>query len=341
MVPTDGSFHAYTGPQKPASGEQYKSPLNGRIFVLKFSSSSERHFFWLQSREQPAGDPSHFSPRDLKLGEIVHNLLQGGELNNGDISSLRNGENGGPDGADHEDALMEDVQDHDAAGAGGAGAGATGGDVREEGEESREGGADGGRANLANEDQNETIRRLLAGITPPGQQQQQPQAQEKLSTTLPDLLSPPDRVTIPALTSSSASEQVIDDILLNHLPPRLLNLHVESESSSSDQSSSDQEPSALLKAMSLGTKKTLLARVLRSPQFMQSLSTITSALRDGGLPSVSEAMGVPAEMLENGGYVNRNAGIPMSGGHAMETFLAGLKSLVEIEEEARKADEEL
>ena len=91
--------------------------------------------------------------------------------------------------------------------------------------------------------------------------------------------------------------------------------------------------------MSLGSKRALLAKVLRSPQFMQSLSTITSALRDGGLPSVSEAMGVPAEMLEKGGYVNRDAGIPMSGGHAMEVFLSGLKSLIEIEEETRKADE--
>ena len=149
MVPTDGSFHAYIEPQNRASVERNKSPLNGRIFVLKFSSSSERHFFWLQSREQPAGDPSHFSLRDLKLGEIVNNLLQGGEVDNGEIRSLRNGEDGGPDSEDLEDALMEDVHNTDvggAGGAGGAGAGATGGDVREEGEESREGGADGGRA---------------------------------------------------------------------------------------------------------------------------------------------------------------------------------------------------
>ena len=142
----------YLGPaskRHTPSHTPQKSPLKGRVFVLKFSSSSEKHFFWLQSREQPAGDPSRFSTRDLKLGQIVDNLLQGGELDTSEVTALRNvdGEGGGGDG----DTAMEDAPGggdvgEGPGGSGGAGAGATGGDVREEGEEAREGGADGARA---------------------------------------------------------------------------------------------------------------------------------------------------------------------------------------------------
>jgi hypothetical protein len=142
MVPTDGHFEPY----EYKTTEQASSKTNGRIFVLKFSSSSQRHLFWLQSKSQARnGDPSWFSPRDLKIGQIVDSLLQGEEVDVVDeISQIRD-ESGENDG----DETMEDVEDSsDPAnqGTGGAGAGATGGDVREEGESSREGGADGGRA---------------------------------------------------------------------------------------------------------------------------------------------------------------------------------------------------
>jgi len=119
--------------------------------VLKFSSSSQRYLFWLQSKSQhERGDPSWFSPRDLKLGEIVNTLLQGEEIDvQQAIANLPRGR-GGP--SPDEDETMEDVEgtDHDRghnhSGSGGAGMNATGGDIREEGQESREGGADGGRA---------------------------------------------------------------------------------------------------------------------------------------------------------------------------------------------------
>ena len=145
MFPGDGTFQPFE--EKTTEG---KPVVNGRVFVLKFSSSSARHFFWLQSKPtHPSGDQSWFSPKDQKIGEIVNLLLQGEEVNiQREIANLPTG---GGDGGD-DDTAMEDADatqfgaDHHRAASGGASAGATGGDIREEGEESREGGADGGRA---------------------------------------------------------------------------------------------------------------------------------------------------------------------------------------------------
>ena len=143
MVPSDGVFKPYTGPGSN-SASSTKSPTNGRIFVLKFSSSTQRHLFWLQSKSQHAqGDPSWFSPRDLKIGSIVNSLLQGEEVNvQEEVANISNGPGDGGDET-MEDAAPEghgDIQ----------GSLGTGdpfiGDPGEEGEEAREGGADGGRA---------------------------------------------------------------------------------------------------------------------------------------------------------------------------------------------------
>lgn len=146
MVPTDGTFVPYEYTTSP----QPTSKTNGRIFVLKFASSSQRYVFWMQSKPQGRnGDPSHFSPRDRKIGDIVNRLLQGEEVNvSSELSSVRNNDDANDDG----DETMEDAEgrsaprDRHGSVSGGAGADATGGDVREEGEESREGGADGARA---------------------------------------------------------------------------------------------------------------------------------------------------------------------------------------------------
>ena len=140
-------------------------------------------------------------------------------------------------------------------------------------------------------------------------------------TTLPDLL--PTSTTIPVIDAAT-SEQI--DNLLSYLPPTTLLVAQESAS----QIDGLVEPSsattqAALEAMSSDQKKTILKRVLRSPQFHQSLGSLTMAIRDGGLPSISEALGVK---LQNGGMV-RGGSVPLGGGEAVEAFVEGVKNSVE------------
>lgn len=147
MIPGDGTFL----PVESTSDTPASAKTQGRVFVLKFGSSSTRHLFWLQSHPQStSGDPTWISPRDRKIGEVVNSLLQGEDVDvNSELAAVRGG--GGSSRRDGDgDEAMEDAGGHSGdrnePSTGGAGADATGGDVREEGDGSRDGGADGARA---------------------------------------------------------------------------------------------------------------------------------------------------------------------------------------------------
>ncbi|KAK7427721.1 hypothetical protein QQZ08_005827 [Neonectria magnoliae] len=327
MVPTDGSFLPYEYNKTP----QPTAKTDGRIFVLKFSSSSQRYLFWLQSKSQSrTGDPAYFSPRDRKIGEIVHNLLQGEEVEVAEeLATLRNTDDR-PD--DDDDETMEDVeahrdqQGHRGGGSGGAGPGATGGDIREEGEGSREGGADGARAASSSApDAAAAVRNFLASLKgQPGLAGGQGQQDaEKSYPYLNHLL--PTSITVPMIDGASVE---FVDALIGFLPPAVVVL----ASSNPDAYDGKSEPSvaameAAKASLSLEDKRSLLKKVLRSPQFNQALGSLTMALRDGGLPSIAEALGVK---VENGGYIP-GGGVPLGGGHAVEAFVQGVKKTVQEE----------
>ncbi|KAF4988318.1 hypothetical protein FGRMN_9826 [Fusarium graminum] len=330
MVPTDGSFTPY---DSTASTEP-TSKTDGRIFVLKFSSSSQRYIFWLQSKPQSEnGDPSHYSPRDRKIGDIVHRLLQGEEVEVAEeLSALRNN-----DDEDDEDEAMEDADTQRGSrahrGSGGAGPDATGGDVREEGSGSREGGADGARAassSAPDTDAAAAVRNFLDSLRggqsglPAGQQhQQRQQGADKAYPYLNHLL--PTSITVPMI--DSAPEEFADT-LISFLPPAVVVL----ASGSTDAVDGKSDPPASVveaakASLSLEDKRILLKKVLRSPQFNQALASLTMAIRDGGLPSIADALGVK---VQDGGYL-RGSGMPLGGGQAVEAFVNGVKKTVEEE----------
>ncbi|KAH9902263.1 proteasome complex subunit Rpn13 ubiquitin receptor-domain-containing protein [Xylariomycetidae sp. FL2044] len=320
MIPTDGSFLPYDAKSQP----QASAKTNGRLFVLKFSSSPARHIFWLQSKPQGRnGDPTWFSPRDRKIGDIVHQLLQGEDVDvTRELASVNNSDN--DDGRrDDGDETMEDVEGHGDpndphGGSGGAGPGATGGDVREEGVGSREGGADGARAAASGvPDAAAAVRNFLDSLKGGASSGAAQGGEGKLYPMLSDLLTPPD--TVPMV--KEASEEQLDT-LLSFLPPEAIMLTATGDFPPG--STTNPTPAVLESAkasMSIGQKKTLLENVLRSPQFHQSLTSLTMALRDGGLPTVADALSVK---VENGGYM-RGSQMPLGGGDAVEAFVEGIK----------------
>ncbi|KAI1382239.1 proteasome complex subunit Rpn13 ubiquitin receptor-domain-containing protein [Hypoxylon crocopeplum] len=322
MVPTDGHFVPYDSRTQP--GDATKP--NARVFVLKFLSSSHRYLFYLQSKPQGrTGDPCWFSPRDRKIGEIVDQLLQGEEVDVvRELASINNSDNDDRRGDDN-DEPMEDVEGHGDSsephgGSGGAGPGATGGDVREEGEGAREGGADGARAAAPGTTDAATAVRNFLDSLKGNAASGASQGEGKLYPLLSDLLTPP--VTVPM--AQLATEEQLDN-LLSFLPPSVLVL-----AQQADQGDSTAEPTAAAiqaakEAMSLGQKKALLEKVLRSPQFHQSLTSLTMAIRDGGLPSIADALSIK---VENGGYL-KGSQMPLGGGDAVEAFVEGVKKSVQ------------
>jgi 26S proteasome regulatory subunit N13 len=153
-----------------------------------------------------------------------------------------------------------------------------------------------------------------------GRQQSQGQSQdpERPSTTLQDLLTPP--TTLPFI--ETADDTTVDH-LLSFLPPALL-LLAQGNAEAAEADTDPELAQAALLSLDLSQKKDILRRVLRSPQFMQSLASLTVALRDGGLPSISEALQIP---VANGGFM-RHGGVPLGGGDAVEAFLDGVRQQV-------------
>ena len=146
--------------------------------------------------------------------------------------------------------------------------------------------------------------------------------QGKPFTSLPKLL--PSSTTIPFI--DAATEATVDN-LLGKLPPALLLLSQEiNDSSLADPSPEVAE--AAMEALTLEQKKEILRKVLRSPQFMQSLGSLTMALRDGGLPSIGDALQIP---IKHGGLI-QHGNVPMGGGEAVEAFLEGVKVSVNTKE---------
>ena len=155
--------------------------------------------------------------------------------------------------------------------------------------------------------------------------------QGKVFTTLPELLPP--STTIPVIDSA---DDAFANNLLSYLPPVLL-LNQEGDGSSLVDPSVETAQ-AVIEALSLDQKKDILRKTLRSPQFSQSLGSLTQALRDGGLPSISDALKIP---VANGGFIKPGSGVPMDGGDAMEAFVKGVKTKVESKEKARSVEGEM
>lgn len=151
----------------------------------------------------------------------------------------------------------------------------------------------------------------------------QQQAEGQLYTTLPDLL--PSSTTIPMVDALSSTQL---DALLSHLPPSIILMSQNLTGTIAETFSSDGGQATALASLTDGQKKDILRRVLRSPQFHQSLSSLTVALRDGGLPSMAGALKIN---VANGGFMRRG-GMPLGGGDAVEAFVEGVKKTVEEED---------
>ena len=153
-------------------------------------------------------------------------------------------------------------------------------------------------------------------------------AEGKFYPMLSDLLPP--LVTVPVIRTAEAAQV---DELLSFLPPSVLVLAQQAEGvqAPAGDDAGGEEPTpaaaeAARQAMSLGQKKALLEKVLRSPQFAQSLASLTMAIRDGGLPSIADALAVD---VPNGGYVRGGRQVPLGGGDAVEAFVEGVKATVQ------------
>ncbi|KAF3925195.1 hypothetical protein ABW20_dc0103131 [Dactylellina cionopaga] len=148
------------------------------------------------------------------------------------------------------------------------------------GESSRRGGADGGRASeqpqqqpsavTGEQSQSDLVASLIRGISIPGGDAGAAAQQPRGFLTLPSLLQP---TTITTVLES----KVLRQKLLANLPPAL----------TADIKTEFQE-------------KSLLRKVIHSPQFSQATAMLTVALREGGLRGVADSLGVKLDLANAG-----------------------------------------
>lgn len=178
----------------------------------------------------------------------------------------------------------------------------------------------------------DAVRNLLESLRGAQFSGRQGAVQGKLYPQLGDLLRT--SVTVPVV-QSLGDEEV--DKLISLLPPRLVLIRAaindlvpfdmaEASSDDADAAANDAETvGAVLESMKPEAKRELVVQVLRSPMFMQSLKSLTTALSEGGLPSIAEALGID---VENGGLV-RGGNVPLGSGEAVEAFVNGVKKAVQ------------
>ncbi|PTD11926.1 hypothetical protein FCULG_00003693 [Fusarium culmorum] len=284
-------------------------PTDGSFTPYESTTSSEPTSKTDVKAQSENGDAAYYSPRDRKIGDIVNRLLQGEEVEVAEeMATVRN-----DDQDDDEDEAMEDADNQ-----------------RPESNEAAE------------------VRDLML--------QEEMSARRARARERVELMVLERRVSssAPGTDASAAVRSFLDslrgqsgisggqqqqqradkapeefaDTLISFLPPAVIVLA--SGSASAVDGKSDP-PAATVEAakasLSLDDKRTLLKKVLRSPQFNQALASLTMAIRDGGLPSIADALGVK---VQDGGYL-RGSGMPLGGGQAVEAFVNGVKKTVEEE----------
>lgn len=168
------------------------------------------------------------------------------------------------------------------------------------------------------------VRNLLASLKGGSQGLGGGQSQGKTYPMLTDLLDT--STTLPMV--DNCPDKVVDS-LVSYLPPTAVVLAQQGENGDSfSKEPSPADAAAAQEAMTYAQKRALLKKVLRSPQFHQSLDSLSLALREGGLPSIAEALGIE---VENGGVV-RGGAVPLGGGEAVEAFVNGFKKKVQVSE---------
>lgn len=136
----------------------------------------------------------------------------------------------------------------------------------------------------------------------------------------------PTSITVSMVDRIASSNPAGLDSLLNFLPSSIIVLSGRNPGDYDGKNEPSAEAVTKAKeSLSLEDKKTLVKKILRSPQFHQGLVAISKALYDGGLPGVSDALGVE---VENGGYM-KNMPMPLGGGQALEAFVDGMKNTVQ------------